>query len=269
MSNNKNDAETTFLSIGDVHGHWNYVIKAIESASDILGHVPGLVLQVGDAEALRSEADLETVHTPGKYRSMGTFSALAPGDLPCPVYFIGGNHEPYEMLDIAEMNSHTVPIPWGSNVYYLGRAGAMPINGLNIAWLSGVERGEMLPVRNIGKKELTYYLESEVDLAKRKGAMLGDIDVVVTHDWPSGIRDGRGTELIRSITEKLEPQLHVCGHMHSHHEAVIGKTRVHALSAVPSEIAHDGRYGWWRLYSKENGWIRSIQVGGQGSVGDT
>ena len=52
---------TTFLAIGDVHGQWHCVIDAIESATDILSHAPDLVLQVGDAEALRNEADLETV----------------------------------------------------------------------------------------------------------------------------------------------------------------------------------------------------------------
>ncbi len=261
MNNESINTQTTFLAIGDVHGQWDCVVEAISSATDILGHVPDLVLQVGDAEALRTEEDLATVHVPNKYRSMGMFSALEPGDLKSPVYFIGGNHEPYEMLDIAAMNSNTLPIPWGPNVYYLGRSGAMSIGGLNIAWLSGIERGEMLPARNIGKKERTYYLESEVELAKSKGSMLGDIDVVITHDWPSGIREGKGTALIRSITEKLEPQLHVCGHMHTHHEAVIGKTHVHALNAVPSAIMDDHRYGWWRLYQVESGKIGSIQVG--------
>ena len=67
-----NQSSTTFLAIGDVHGQWDRVIDAISEATDILGHVPDLVLQVGDAEALRSEADLETVHVPNKYRSMGT-----------------------------------------------------------------------------------------------------------------------------------------------------------------------------------------------------
>jgi Icc-related predicted phosphoesterase len=225
-----------------------------------------MVLQVGDAEALRSEADLETVHAPSKYRSMGTFSALNSGNLACPVYFIGGNHEPYEMLDIAEQ-SRAVPILWGPNVYYLGRSGAMTLHGFNIAWLSGIERGEMLTTRGTSRKERTYYLESEVDFAKRKGMMLGDIDVVVTHDWPSGIREGWGIELIRGITEKLEPQLHICGHSHAFQEGVIGTTRVHALNATPSHIARDERYGWWRLYRKKDGKIGSIQVGGRGSLG--
>lgn len=253
--------QTTFLAIGDVHGHWDRVIEAIKSATEILGHFPDLVLQVGDAEALRNEADLDAVHTPSKYRSMGLFSALEPGDLKAPVYFIAGNHEPFEFLDAAE-KAASAPIKWGDNVYYLGRAGAATIGGLNLAWLSGIQRGEMLATRGTSRKERTYHLEAEVELAKRRGSILGDIDVVITHDWPAGIGEGRGTDLIRSITEKLEPHLHVCGHLHTHYEATIGKSAVHALNAVPGASHGERPYGWWRLYRKEAGKIRCIQVGG-------
>ena len=96
------------------------------------------------------------------------FSALEPGDLAAPVLFIGGNHEPFEMLDIAAMKSRTVPIPWGNNVYHLGRAGAMTVGGLNIAWLSGIQRGEMLAIQGTSRKERTYYLVSEFELTKRR-----------------------------------------------------------------------------------------------------
>ncbi len=252
------NAHTTFLVIGDVHGQWDCVIDAINSATDILGHVPDLVLQVGDAEAIRSEEDLAAVHVPNKYRSMGLFSALGPGDLKSPVYFIGGNHEPYEMLDEYQGDP---PIKWGDNVFYLGRAGAATIHSLNIAWLSGIQRSVMLETRRPSKKERTYYLESEVELTKKNGSMLGDIDVVITHDWPIGIQGGRGTELIRSITEALQPQLHVCGHMHTHHEAVIGKTKLHALNVVPPAGRGENRFGWWRLYRKELGAINCIWIG--------
>lgn len=100
-----------------------------------------------------------------------------------------------------------------------------------------------------------------MDIAKTKGAMVCDIDVVITHDWPSGIRNWKGTDLIRSLTETLEPQLHVCGHLHASHEAVIGKTTVHALDAVLGAKHGDDRYGWWRLCRNEDGQIGQVLVG--------
>ena len=86
------DNSTTFLAIGDVHGHWDCVIEAIATAEVILGKVPDLVLQVGDAEPHRNEEDLAGCHTPKKYRSIGDFSALRQGDIRSPLYFIGGNY---------------------------------------------------------------------------------------------------------------------------------------------------------------------------------
>ncbi|WP_276961378.1 metallophosphoesterase [Ferrimicrobium acidiphilum] len=93
------DDNTTFLAIGDVHGHWECVIEAIALAEAILGKAPDLVLQVGDAEPHRNEEDLAGCHAPKKYRSVGDLSALRQGDIRSPVYFIGGNHEPYVALD--------------------------------------------------------------------------------------------------------------------------------------------------------------------------
>ncbi|MHB8190137.1 MAG: hypothetical protein ACYDHP_06915 [Ferrimicrobium sp.] len=61
MNNESTSQQTTFLAIGDIHGNWIWVIEAIQSATDILRHFPDLVLQVGDAEALRNGADLGMV----------------------------------------------------------------------------------------------------------------------------------------------------------------------------------------------------------------
>lgn len=259
MNNESTSQQTTFLAIGDVHGNWTRVIEAIQSATDILGHSPDMVLQVGDAEALRSEAEMAMVAGPPKYKWLGEFQLLQPGDLACPVYFIAGNHEPYEALDAAERDT-TIPIPWGPNVYYLGRAGAMSLGGLNIAWLSGIEIPRNLEQRRNGKAGY-HYIISDVEKTKREARRLSGIDVVITHDWPSGIKEGVGTDLIRSLTHELQPQLHVCGHMHSPRESEVFSTKVHALNTVPSSWRVNGSYGWWRLYRKENGvtsWLATI-----------
>lgn len=76
---------TTFLAIGDIHDHWEYVIKVIESAAGTFENIPDLVLQIGDAKALRTEVDLATLYVPNKYRSTEMFSALETGDLKSPV----------------------------------------------------------------------------------------------------------------------------------------------------------------------------------------
>ncbi|TAN29982.1 MAG: hypothetical protein EPN30_01520 [Actinomycetota bacterium] len=248
---------TTFLAIGDVHGQWDCVIEAISSATDILGHVPDLVLQVGDAEALRTESEMAMVAGPQVYAALGDFWRLQEGDLPCPVYFIGGNHEPFQALDEAEQANGGPPIPWGPNVYYLGRAGAAELHGLNIAWLSGIFRETMPDKRGNGKKSNYHYVATDIEKTRTQAKDLGQIDILVSHDWPQGIEQGRGTEHILDLNCTLLPQLHVCGHHHRFKDAEIFSRRVHALGYVP-----DRRFGWWRLYEVTNGQIRSLSVGG-------
>ena len=61
------------------------------------------------------------------------------------------------------------------------------------------------------------------------------VDVLLTHDWPSGIgtnREGKpvGDPSLRQLTETLRPRIRACGHMHHDHQAKIGPTQVLCLT---------------------------------------
>jgi len=259
------NTSTTFLAIGDVHGHWDCVIEAIALAEAILGKVPDLVLQVGDAEPHRNEEDLAGCQKPKKYRLLGNFSALRQGDIRSPVYFIGGNHEPYVALDALP---GPFPTPWGGDlsVYYLGRAGARILeNRLKVAWLSGISSPNADPIRRSeSPKTRTYFLDTEVATTIREACDLGDIDVLLTHDWPSELRCGPGNDATTEIMYAIRPTLHLCGHQHTALEGTIGTTVIHALNAVPPATTKQGRerFGWWRLYERDgSGSIRCLKVG--------
>lgn len=262
----KEDERANFLAIGDVHGHWESVIEAIDTATSTLGFPPDLVLQVGDAEPLRNQIDLDGVHTPKKYRKLGTFSALSPGDLRSPVYFVAGNHEPYPVLDGL---GSPFPVPWGDDglgVYYLGRGGATVLEGkLTVAWLSGIYSPKTdANMRPNSIKVRTYSSNSEVAETLRAGSKVGQVDVLVTHDWPSGLGLGHGNDVVQQRTETLHPKLHICGHMHRAAERTIGATAIHALNAVPPATGHEGRerLGWWRLYERDStGSIHCLAMG--------
>ncbi|MHB8263436.1 MAG: metallophosphoesterase family protein [Acidimicrobiales bacterium] len=136
--------------MGDVHGHWDHVIDAIGSAELELGRLPDVVLQVGDAEPYRNEADLSGSHVPSKYRSLGLFSALQHGDLTVLVFFIGGDHEPYPAFDTCR---GPFPYEWSPriNAFYLGRAGAALLgNALNVAWIFRTGPAQFSSVRVSG-----------------------------------------------------------------------------------------------------------------------
>lgn len=224
--------ETIFAAVGDVHGHHYEMVRLIEERESHIDKRVSFVLQVGDFEPHRNEADLESMASPAKYRAVGDFPDFYSGEVEFPwqVYFIGGNHEPYGFLDTAaplEQIAH--------KCVYLGRAGGTEVAGLKIVGLSGIfnadkfshnhPRVEEILVRK--KKDYTYFNQADVDRAVE----FGNADILMVHEWPAGIvadsdrglfeqqrrslkYDSVGNEYARILVELLSPKLVLCGHMH-------------------------------------------------------
>lgn len=230
--------EQHLVLVGDIHGAWATAVDALERLTAHYGPIDA-ALCVGDAEPIRSDADLAMVSGPERYRHLGTFHQILAGELelPCPWYFIGGNHEPWEALD-----DHG-PGEIARNVHYLGRAGTHDIAGVRIAFLSGI----FSPKRSVTKRlkgpspRLRTYFDTTDLLAVRA---VGHADILLTHDWPSGIQpeggrdlDHEGSGLVRDVCELLRPQVHAVGHRHFAHRGRIGSTEVVALDRIREPLA--------------------------------
>jgi len=77
---------------------------------------------------------------PAKHRRLGDFNRVVAGELvlPIPMYFIGGNHEPWGWLEQhAETGFQLCP-----NLHFLSRTGVSIIGPLRVAHLSGIQRLE-------------------------------------------------------------------------------------------------------------------------------
>lgn len=244
---------SVFAVVGDVHGHMRAMIDLVQRRSDALKVVPDFVLQVGDFEPHRDEADLETMAAPAKYRLLGEYHLFNEGacQFPWPIYFIGGNHEPYGYLD---------QIPDGGeitrNCFYLGRSGVLEIEGCCIAGLSGVsDQGEprnrppVSEIHRTSKKKYQYFSNQDVNRLLN----LDGVDVLLLHEWPAGIYSGSrgegakrrtsrgpvGNEAGRTLIELLEPRVVFCGHMHWSYRSVVPvsdgrEVPVHCLANVES-----------------------------------
>ncbi|MDR1185976.1 MAG: metallophosphoesterase [Bifidobacteriaceae bacterium] len=231
--------------IGDVHGHWRQALALVESACAKAGVAPtdlSAILQVGDAEAQRTEAEAEQVPGPPKYRKLGDFHEVMSGEIvfPVPLCFIAGNHEPFPALD-ADGGLSAGAGQWGPNVTYLGRAGVVDIEGLRVAFLSGIygERtfrwaaaGEP---RAAGGKRAGHYTPDELD--KVREALAEGADLLITHDWPYGVADRSrfgvpGDQNVRALIDQYQPLASLHGHMHRPCSAVFGKTQVECLAIV-------------------------------------
>jgi lariat debranching enzyme len=225
------------LVVGDIHGEFGLLARWSAAVRAVCGPLDA-ILAVGDVQANRNEADAAGVRSPAKYRKVGEFPLVVEGllNLGAPLYFIGGNHEPWPALDAVGAG------PWGGGAHFLGRAGVADVLGLRVAYLSGIYSPKITDSQSSRRdtnKDRTYYLAEEVEVVTRTVRRIGPADLLLTHDWPAGIADPyRGSPVgrpeLRTLCEHVQPRWHFCGHLHHRHRAAIGTTEVVCLAHIRS-----------------------------------
>ncbi|GII01361.1 metallophosphoesterase family protein [Planobispora takensis] len=229
---------TRVLVVGDVHGQFERLARWSEAVRHARGPLDA-ILAVGDVEPNRDEIDAAGVHGPAKYRALGDFPEVARRklDLGAPLYFIGGNHEPWPALDAEG------PGWWsGGEAYFLGRAGVAEVAGLRVAFLSGIYAPRVTDVPGAPRetiKDRNYYTRQELEQVAAAARRQGPVDLLLTHDWPSGIADPDlgehvGRPELRDLCERVRPGWYFCGHMHRPNRASIGPSRVVCLGHIRS-----------------------------------
>lgn len=238
-----------FAAVGDVHGSVHAMVRLLSGWEATSGCSLSFVLQVGDFEPIRHEKDLDTMSVPSKYRKIGDFPDYYSGRavFPWPVYFIGGNHEPYGLLDALPDGGDVA-----ENCIYLGRAGMMDVEGLRVVGLSGIfdpdeferARPRVEDIHRRPNGDYTWFRKDDVNRA----ADYGKADVLVVHDWPERVIDPAdsaefyrqrrsprydlvGNEYARMLMEVLEPRLVVCGHLHKRY-----RNRVRLESGAVADV---------------------------------
>ncbi len=261
-----------FAVVGDVHGHMEKMVSFLVDWTRETGKSLSFVLQVGDFEPHRHDADLATMHGPSKYRKLGDFHRFVSGELhfPWPVFFIGGNHEPYGFLDPLQGDRTVV-----QGCRFLGRTCHIEIEGLTIAGLSGVyaeDRFDRRPsIEDIEKTANKAYIGfTEEEVTRLLDAPVADI--LLVHEWPSDViapedrdaferqrrsmrYDAVGNEYARLILDALEPQLVCCGHMHRSYRSQVGDTAVCALANVESGA------GAFAFFELRDGVVSELRAG--------
>lgn len=221
---------------GDIHGAWQEAIRQLRRASSRVGGLD-VVFQIGDAQAYRQEGDRIGLHPESRHKHVHSdYPSVMTGEgPPAALYFIGGNHEPWIGMDRSGAG------PWGrDDVVFLGRAGCVKIAGLVVAFLSGIYSEAVADLR-VGQRVTTaqraYWTRTEVEDVRVGAAAFDHVDVLLTHNWPSGLgldRHGRpaGGESERALTVDLAPTVHLCGHYHRRMSAHINHSGVEMLGVV-------------------------------------
>ncbi|TDL18907.1 DBR1-domain-containing protein [Rickenella mellea] len=125
---------------------------------------------------------------PEKYRQMGDFHGYYTGEKTAPMLtlVIGGNHEASSYLWELYHGGWLAP-----NIYFLGHAGCVQVNGVRIAGSSGIYNGkdfheghwEKLPYKGGSFRSIYHVREYDI----KRLSLLSSPNIVISHDWPQGI----------------------------------------------------------------------------------
>merc|ERR1719348_1568643 len=148
---------------------------------------------------------------PDKYRTMNTFHKFYSGELSAPVLtiFIGGNHEASNFLQELPYGGWVAP-----NIFYLGYAGVVEVNGLRIGGLSGIykkydyERGHFeCPPYDENTGRSVYHIR-ELEIFRLKQLSENPPDIMLSHDWPFGVYNyGESEEMRTKYKEKFQTEI--------------------------------------------------------------
>ncbi|KAK4686216.1 lariat debranching enzyme, partial [Tremellales sp. Uapishka_1] len=120
---------------GCSHGSLSAIYDCIAEYEAVKDSKVRLLLLCGDFQALRSEFDFASLAVPPKFHALGTFHQYYSGEKTAPLLtiVIGGNHEASNYMWELYHGGWLAP-----NIYYLGAAGSVLVDGLRIAGASGI-----------------------------------------------------------------------------------------------------------------------------------
>ncbi|KAG6853167.1 hypothetical protein C0991_006417 [Blastosporella zonata] len=228
---------------GCCHGDLDAIYGHIDKLEKANGYKVDLLLICGDFQAMRNWLDLTVMSAPDKYKEIKDFHKYYSGarKAPIPTIVIGGNHEASNYLWELYHGGWLAP-----NIYFLGHAGSLIVNGLRISGSSGIykdhdfNRGhyEKLPYDRSTLRSIYHTREYCV----RKLSLLPQPDIFMSHDWPQSIAhygdlqklvrhkgylktdisNGRlGSPPLMGLLKTLKPKWWFAAHMHTRFEATV------------------------------------------------
>jgi len=228
--------------IGDVHGHLALMYAVLGRWQKETGRRIDLILQCGDMGSFLPTSQLDRAtkrwsEQDPEELGFGEFAGdSVPPTLLDPrplVVFIPGNHEDFVMLDerekAARPDQSTYSVSNDGRIHALrsGRVWTFAMEGeaIRVAGISGIARE---PHRK--GRHPRYYL-SEADALRLAQAGPGSVDILISHDGPSGLfgsdyRGMAGSDALRLVIEETSPKLAFFAHYDREGEWSIGTTRV-------------------------------------------
>eukprot|EP00090_Calanus_glacialis_P038839 TRINITY_DN67686_c0_g1_i1.p1 TRINITY_DN67686_c0_g1~~TRINITY_DN67686_c0_g1_i1.p1 ORF type:complete len:515 (-),score=189.89 TRINITY_DN67686_c0_g1_i1:56-1600(-) len=230
---------------GCTHGELEKTYQTIQQIEEQEGGKVDLLLCCGDFQSTRNLSDLACMACPDKYKSMCSFYKYYSGEAIAPVLtiFIGGNHEASNYLQELAYGGWVAP-----NIYYLGYAGVVQVNGVRIGGLSGIYKGfDYLhghfekPPYDDNSIRSAYHVRN-VEVFRLKQLAGNSPDIMMSHDWPRSVykhgnvekllrykkhfreeveQDRLGSPPAKDILDTLQPDFWFSAHLHCKFAAVV------------------------------------------------
>ncbi|KII89542.1 hypothetical protein PLICRDRAFT_175716 [Plicaturopsis crispa FD-325 SS-3] len=184
---------------GCCHGELDAIYSHIAQLETRNQYKVDLLLICGDFQAIRNHQDLQCMAVPQKYKQLGGFHKYYTGQTKAPILtiVIGGNHEASNYMWELYHGGWLAP-----NIYFLGHAGCVQVNGVRIAGASGIFKPgdfsngnwEALPYDNKAMRSIYHVREYNI----RRLSLLSSPNIFLSHDWPAGIEHyGDTADLLR------------------------------------------------------------------------
>ncbi|KAF9446167.1 DBR1-domain-containing protein [Macrolepiota fuliginosa MF-IS2] len=228
---------------GCCHGQLDAIYSHIHSLETQGNYKVDLLLICGDFQAIRNHADLQCMAVPHKYKELGGFYKYYTGEKVAPILtiVIGGNHEASNYMWELYHGG------WlARNIYFLGHAGCVRVNGVRIAGASGIfkahdfQKGmyEQLPYTPGSLRSIYHIREFNV----RRLSLLSQPTIFLSHDWPQSIEHygnlqallsrksflrqdisngSLGSPPLMGLLRTLKPEWWFSAHLHARYEATV------------------------------------------------
>ncbi|EKM74996.1 hypothetical protein AGABI1DRAFT_80432 [Agaricus bisporus var. burnettii JB137-S8] len=242
---------------GCCHGELDAIYDHIRDLENRNKYKVDLLLICGDFQAMRNLADLQCMSVPNKYKKLGGFYKYYTREKTAPLLtiVIGGNHEASNYMWELYHGGWLAP-----NIYFLGHAGCVRVNGVDIAGASGIFKGhdfrlgnyETLPYTPGSMRSIYHIREFNV----RRLSLLSQPTIFLSHDWPQSIehhgdlksllrnkpffrqdidKGELGSPPMMGLLRNLKPKWWFSAHLHTRFEANV----VH--ESVPELESSEGR----------------------------
>ncbi|PPQ81075.1 hypothetical protein CVT25_014538, partial [Psilocybe cyanescens] len=248
---------------GCCHGELDAIYSHIAQLETRNNYKVDALLICGDFQAVRNHQDLQCMSVPAKYRQLQHFYKYYTGEKKAPILtlVIGGNHEASNYMWELYHGGWLAP-----NIYFLGHAGSVRVNGVSIAGASGIFKAhdfrlghyEKVPY-DAGAMRSIYHIR---EYSVRKLSLLSSNRIFLSHDWPQSIEQyGNLSDLLHRKTflrgdiEKgvlgspplmgllrtLKPEWWFAAHLHARYEATVvheAGPGLQAAQAAPAPVTN-------------------------------